>query len=105
MTSAVPNRYSLAVGVGTPVAHRLDPADRPTSGTSPAASYTSDQDGRLTARPGQTMAWDHLGRLAAVTTAAGTTTYTYDPLDRLRRVTAPGGVVTRLRLIDGEIRW
>jgi hypothetical protein len=47
------------------------------SGTSPAASYQSDADGQLTARPGQTMAWDHLGRLTSVTTASGATTYTY----------------------------
>lgn len=55
-------------------------------------------DGRLTARPGQTLTWDHLGRLASVTTAAAlTTSYTYDPLDRLRTVSSPGGAVTRFR--------
>jgi RHS repeat-associated protein len=75
----------------------FDAANRPTSGTSPTASYQSDADGQLTARPGQTMAWDHLGRLLSVTTASGTTTYTYDPLDRLRTVTDPGGTVTRFR--------
>jgi len=75
----------------------FDAANRPVSGTTPAAAYTSDADGRLTARPGQTMAWDHLGRLASVTTASGTTTYAYDPLDRLRTVSVPGGAVTRFR--------
>ena len=69
----------------------------PTGGTSPTASYQSDADGRLIARPGQSLVWDHLDRLASVTTASGTTTYAYDPLDRLRTVTDPAGAVTRFR--------
>ena len=75
----------------------FDAANRPTSGTSPTAAYQSDADGRLIERPGQTMTWDHLGRLLSVTTASGTTGYSYDPLDRLRTVTVPGGTVTRFR--------
>jgi RHS repeat-associated protein len=75
----------------------FDAANRPTSGTSPTAAYDTDEDGQLTARPGQSMTWDHLGRLVSVTTAAGLTTYAYDPLDRLRTVTDPAGAVTRFR--------
>ena len=45
------------------------------------------------------MTWDHLGRLTAVTDAAGTTTYTYDPLDRLRTVDYGGGNRIRFRYV------
>ena len=86
----------------------FDSANRPVSGTSPTASYSSDADGRLTARPGQALAWDHLARLIAVTTAAGTTTYTYDPLDRLRTVAAPNGSRVRFRytgLTTSAAQW
>ena len=89
---ATANRTSA--GAATTV---FDAADRPVSGTGPTAAYTSDADGRLTGRPGQAMAWDHLGRLVSVTTASGTTTYAYDPLDRLRTVAAPDGSRTRFR--------
>jgi YD repeat-containing protein len=84
---ATTNRTSVTVGSGTAATTAYDAANRPTSGSNPAATYASDQDGRLTARPGQTMTWDHLGRLTAVKDAPGTTTiasYTYHPLDRLR---------------------
>ena len=50
---AVPNRTSVQVGAGSPATTAYDAADRPTSGTNPSAAYSSDDDGRLTARPGQ----------------------------------------------------
>jgi RHS repeat-associated protein len=45
------------------------------------------------------MTWDHLGRLTAVTTGSGTTTYSYDPLDRLRTVDYGGGSRIRFRYV------
>jgi YD repeat-containing protein len=90
---------------------RYDAANRPTSGANPTAAYTSDADGRLTARPNQTMTWDHLGRLTAVKDAAGTTTLaasTYDPLDRLRTVDYGGGNRIRFRytgLTTSAAQW
>jgi RHS repeat-associated protein len=97
----VPNRTSVTAG-GPTATTAYDAANRPTSGTNPTAAYTSDPDGRLTARPGQTMAWDRLGRLTAVKDAAGTltlATYTYDPLDRLRMVDYGTGGRTRFRYV------
>ena len=96
---AVTNRTSVQVGGGTAATTSYDAANRPTSGANPTASYASDDDGRLIARPGQTMTWDHLGRLTAVTDAAGTATYTYDPLDRLRTVDDGGGNRIRFRYV------
>jgi YD repeat-containing protein len=77
---AVPNRDSVQVGVGSPVATTYDAANRPTSG-----DYASDEDGRLTARTGQGFVWDDLGRLELVENGIPETIneYTYDPLDRL----------------------
>jgi RHS repeat-associated protein len=97
---AATNRTSVQVGAGTPATTAYDDANRPVSGANPTAAYTSDADGRLTARPGQTMTHDHLGRLTAVKDASGTTTiaaYTYDPLDRLRTVDYGGGNRIRFR--------
>jgi RHS repeat-associated protein len=94
----VPNRTSVQVGAGTAATTAYDAADRTTSGSNPAAAYTSNADGMLTARPGQTLVWDHLGRLTQVKNAAGTLTlasYTYDPADRLR--TAADGAGNRVR--------
>jgi RHS repeat-associated protein len=93
------NRTSVQVGGGTAATTAYDAANRPTSGANPTAAYASDADGRLTARPGQTMTWDHLGRLTAVTTGSGTTTYSYDPLDRLRTVDYGGGSRIRFRYV------
>ena len=105
------NRTSVQVGGGTAATTAYDAANRPTAGATPTASYASDADGRLTARPNQTMTWDHLGRLTAVKDAAGTTTlaaYTYDPLDRLRTVDYPGGNRIRFRytgLTTSAAQW
>jgi RHS repeat-associated protein len=107
----VPNRASVKVGAGATATTAFDAADRPTSGTNPTAAYASDDDGRLTARPGQTLEWDHLGRLTAVKDAAGTTTlarYAYDPLDRLKVVEHPGTDRIRLRYVGtttGVVQW
>ena len=96
---ATTNRTSVQVGGGTAATTAYDAANRPTAGATPTASYASDDDGRLIARPGQTMTWDHFGRLTAVTDAAGTATYTYDPLDRLRTVDYGGGNRIRFRYV------
>ncbi len=96
----VPNRTSVQVGAGTPATTTYDAADRPTSGANPTAAYSSNAEGMLTARPGQTLIWDHLGRLKQVKDAAGTTvlaTYTYDPLDRLRTAADTAGNRVRFR--------
>ena len=78
---------------GRPPRPAYDAANRPTSGTNPTVTYASDDDGRLTARPSQTMTWDHLGRLTTVKNGRHRTlaTYTYDPLDRLRIAIGYGG--------------
>jgi RHS repeat-associated protein len=85
----VPNRTSVTVGAASPVTTTYDAANRPSS-DSAGGSYASDPDGRLQARPGQRLAWDGLGRLAAVRPATGyappLASYSYDPLDRLRVV-------------------
>jgi RHS repeat-associated protein len=105
------NRTSIQVGGGTAATTSYDAANRPTSGANPTAAYTSDADGRLTARPNQTMTWDHLGRLTAVKDAAGTVTLaatTYDPLDRLRTVDDGGGTRIRFRytgLTTSAAQW
>jgi YD repeat-containing protein len=81
------NRDSLTIGTGTPVTTTFDDADRITS-----SGYGHDADGRMTARPGQQLVWDSLGRLTTVKDSGGTTisAYTYDALDRLRQVTRSG---------------
>ena len=99
---AVPNRTSVQVGAGTPATTTYDAANRPTSGANPTATYTNDDDGRLTARPGQRFEWDRLGRLVRVRPATGNSTiatYTYDPLDRLRLVDYGGNDRTRFRYV------
>ncbi len=108
---ATTNRTSVQVGGGTAATTAYDAANRPTSGAYPTAAYASDADGRLTARPGQTMTWDHLGRLTAVKDAAGTTTLAataYDPLDRLRTVDYGGSNRIRFRytgLTTSAAQW
>lgn len=82
---AVPNRDSVTVGNGSPVTTTYSAADHPTS-SSDGSSYTHDADGRLTARPGQTLVWDSVGRLIEVrnsSTNALIAAYNYDALDRL----------------------
>ena len=64
------------------------------------AAYSSDVEGRLTARPGQILVWDDLGRLTAVknaSTQAVVAAYSYDALDRLL-TTAPSYWTTTRRL-------
>jgi len=90
------------LGAGTAATTACDAANRPTTGANPAATYTSDDDGRLTARPGQRFEWDRLGRLVRVRPATGNSTiaaYTYDPLDRLRMVDYGGNDRTRFRYV------
>jgi RHS repeat-associated protein len=99
---AVPDRTSVQVGAGPMATTTYDAADRPTVGTNPTAAYASDADGQLTARPGQTLTHDHLGRLTSVRDAAGQVTlaaYTYDPLDRLRTVSYQDGSRIRFRYV------
>jgi YD repeat-containing protein len=64
----VPNRDSLTIGTGSPVTTTFDDADRITS-----SGFSHDADGRMTARPGQQLVWDGLGRLTTVKTTGGTT--------------------------------
>ena len=98
---AVPNRTSVQVGAGSAATTAYDATNRPTSGTNPTAAYSSDADGRLTARPSKTMIWDHLGRLKQVKIAIfPVASYTYDPLDRLRTVVYnQTGLTTRFRYV------
>jgi RHS repeat-associated protein len=93
----VPNRLTKQVGGGSTVTTTFDPANRPTSDTSPA-TYGYNLDGQLTARPGQTLTWDSLGRLTSVLVGGTTSTYAYDPLDRLASVTR-GASVTKFRFV------
>ena len=97
----MPNRTSVQVGAGTPATTTYDAADRPTSGANPTASYSNDADGRLTARPGQQLTWDHLGRITGVKDGSGTllASYTYDPLDRLRLIDYGAGTRIRFRYV------
>jgi RHS repeat-associated protein len=98
---AVPNRSSVQVAANPAVTTTFDAANRPLS-DSAGGSYASDDDGRLTARPGQTLEWDSLGRLVHVLSAPGgatLATYTYDPLDRLRLVDHGGSDRTRFRYV------
>jgi RHS repeat-associated protein len=91
----VPNRTSVATGANPAVTTSYDDANRPLT-DSAGGTYGSDPEGRLTARPGQTLTYDTLGRLTTVKNAAGTVTlaaYTYDPLDRLRTVTRAGSTI------------
>jgi len=87
----VPNRDSLTIGTGSPTTLTYDAADRVTT-----SGYSHDLDGRMTGQPGQTMAWDSLGRLKEVrnsSTTALISTYTYDALDRLRTVARSGATI------------
>jgi RHS repeat-associated protein len=101
-----PNRSSVQVGAGTPVTTAYSNANRPVS-NSLGGVYTSDADGRLTARPDaagsayQQFEWDDLSRLTRVTGPTGTViaTYSYDALDRLRVVDYGGSNRIRFRYL------
>jgi RHS repeat-associated protein len=98
------NRASKTTG-GTTVATSFDAANRPTS-DSGGGSYGHDAEGRMTARPGQTLEWDSLGRLTKVrdsSTNAVISSYTYDALDRLREETR-GGTTQRFRYVGTTTR-
>jgi len=97
----VPNRTSVQVGANPAVTTTFDGANRPTS-DSAGGTYTSDFDGRLTARPGQRFEWDNLRRLTKVKPPTGSGTiadYSYDPLDRLRLVDYGGSNRNRFRYV------
>jgi RHS repeat-associated protein len=97
----VPNRTSVQVGAGTPVTTSFDAANRPTS-DSAGGAYSSDLDGRLTARPGERFEWDNLSRLTKVKPPTGGSTiatYSYDPLDRLRLADYGGSNRIRFRYV------
>ncbi|MBA2721229.1 MAG: hypothetical protein H0U52_18600, partial [Chloroflexi bacterium] len=104
----VPNRTSVQVGAGSPVATTYDAANRPLNQNGVSNAYVSDADGRLTTQPSATgtgfqrYEWDSLGRLTKVKNAAGTVTivtYSYDPLDRLRLADYGGSNRTRFRYV------
>lgn len=81
----VPNRDSVQIDANPALTTTFDDANRPTS-DSAGGSYSSDAEGRLTARPGQILEWNDLGQLAAVkdaATQAVIAAYSYDALDRL----------------------
>lgn len=89
--AAVPNRTSVTVGPAPAVTTSFDAANRPTA-DSAGATYANTPDGQLSARPGQTLEWDSLGRLVRVRRSgdnAVLASYAYDPLDRLASVTHP----------------
>jgi RHS repeat-associated protein len=97
---AVPNRASVQVGSDPALTTTFDAANRPTA-DSGGGNYSHDLDGQLTARPGQRLEWDSLGRLSTVRppTGSGTlATYTYDALDRLR-LADDGSTRTRFRYV------
>ena len=101
--AAVLDREAKTVGATT-VTTSFDAADRPVS-DSAGGSYDHDLDGRLTAKPGQTLEWDSLGRLVRVRDGGGAllSTYTYDALDRLREVSS-GGTTVRHRYVGTTTR-
>jgi RHS repeat-associated protein len=99
---AVSNRSSVTAS-GTTVTTSYSASNRPTSDTA-GATYSHDLDGRLTARPGQTLEWDSLGRLIKVSdsvTSNAISQYTYDALDRLRTVDRSGSVI-RFRYVGSS---
>jgi RHS repeat-associated protein len=97
----VPNRSSVQVGGDPAVTTAYDAANRPTT-DSTGGSYDHDAEGRLTARPGQTLTWDGLGRLTGVIDPVSEdpiASYTYDALDRLLTVERPGVDHIRFRYV------
>jgi RHS repeat-associated protein len=93
----VPNRSSVQVGANPVVTTTYSTANRPTT-DSAGGSYGHDVEGRMTARPGQALEWDALGRLTAVRNSSNNaliSAYSYDALDRL--LTANRNGVDHLR--------
>jgi RHS repeat-associated protein len=91
-TGACPERYSsreaMRVSRRNPVGNRLSSV-----GVSP---YQYNASNQLTSIPGTTYTYDNNGNTKTKTTAAGTTTYTWDFENRLTQVALPGttGTVT-----------
>jgi RHS repeat-associated protein len=91
-TGACPERYSsreaMRVSRRNPVGNRLSSV-----GVSP---YSYNSSNQLTSIPGTTYTYDNNGNTKTKTTAAGTTTYTWDYDNRLTQVALPGtaGTVT-----------
>jgi YD repeat-containing protein len=91
-TGACPERYSsreaMRVSRRNPVGNRLSSV-----GVTPYSYNTSNE---LTSIPGTTYTYDNNGNTKTKTTAAGTTTYTWDYDNRLTQVALPGtaGMVT-----------
>jgi RHS repeat-associated protein len=97
----VPNRDSVQVDSDAAVTTTFDSANRPTS-DSGGGSYSHDDEGRLTARPGQVLEWNDLGQLITVTetlTNDPIAEYTYDALDRLLTVDHPNVDSIRFRYV------
>jgi RHS repeat-associated protein len=96
-----PNRSSVQVGADPALTTTFNAANRPTT-DSAGGSYSHDDEGRLTARPGQTLEWDALGRLSAVRDSSNNAliaAYTYDALDRLLVVDHGGSDRIRFRYV------
>jgi RHS repeat-associated protein len=74
------NRTSMTVGTDE-TTYTYDDADRLTSvdppGSPPAVSYTWDDNGSLTARGGDSFAWDYEERMTSATVNSVTTTFAY----------------------------
>jgi RHS repeat-associated protein len=90
----------LQVDANPQTTYTFDGANRET--TSSAGNIDYDTEGRLTARPGQILVWDDLGRLTQVknsSTQTVITAYTYDALDRLLVVTPQTGNAYRFRYV------
>ncbi len=98
---AVLNRNLVQVDSNPALTTTYNAANQPVS-DSAGGSYAHDEEGRLTARPGQTLEWDSLGRLTAVRDAAMgnvIAAYSYDALDRLLVVAHPGVDRVRFRYV------
>jgi len=89
---ATGNRSSQTLG-GTTRAYLTDPASNRLQSVagSPPKTYTTDANGSITGDGQNQWAYDSRGRLASVTTAAGTTTYRINALGQRVRKTTAGG--------------
>ncbi|MFJ2214784.1 polymorphic toxin-type HINT domain-containing protein [Streptomyces sp. NPDC101062] len=65
-------------GAGKPLAHSLTSVTNTSSTGTSTDSYTYDQTGNTTGRPGQKLTWDAEGHLSKVTEGTRTTEYLYD---------------------------
>jgi len=90
------NRTSKTDAGGT-TGYSYDDADRLTTVTppspAPSVSYTSDNNGDLTARGSDSFAWDYEDRMTSATVGGTTTTFAYRG-DGLRNSRTTGGVTT-----------